>query len=296
VRPNTITILVLGVISLGTVHFLEKLAVGEGAPPAPFALGQTAVALAALIPVWLWKRTRTGLELWHSRRIGSLALIGVLASGVVVLLSIMALSHTSATHKGVIQAAYPMGTMVFAWLLLRERINLLGYVVATVIIAGLILMTSRGLNSTPNPGDWILIATIPLMGFTDAYSKKVLRDVPPVTVSLGRYLFGTLFLVGLLALVDLGSMRDLLPVWPQLLGAGLLSAQAMGFFYWAVKRIGPSLSAGFLASAPVVTVVLEWWWLDADFAVIQLLGVILVIGGAIVLARQHRVRAAEARG
>src|SRR5690606_4765107 len=103
-----------------------------------------------------------------------------------------------ATHKGVIQASYPLGTMFFAWVLLRERITPAGYMAAAVIVGGLVLMTSRGLGAAPNPGDWILIATVPLMGFSDAFAKKVLKDVSPLTVSFGRYLFGTAFLVVLL--------------------------------------------------------------------------------------------------
>jgi drug/metabolite transporter (DMT)-like permease len=276
--------------ALGAVHFIEKLAITQGAPPGAFALGQTAVALALLWPVWLWRGRREPLTLWKSGRVRSLALIGVLASGIVVLLSIIALTHTTATHKGAIQAAYPLGTMLFAWLLLRERITLLGYVSAAVIVGGVVLLTSRGLSAAPNLGDWLLIGTVPVMGFSDAYAKKVLADVPPITVSLGRYLFGTLFLSVVLLVIDLGSPRELLPVWELVLIAGALAALAMGLFYASIDRIGPSLAAGLLAGAPVVTVTLEWSLLGERFTVTQILGVALVIAGVIELARQRRVR------
>jgi drug/metabolite transporter (DMT)-like permease len=175
------------------------------------------------------------------------------------------------------------------WLLLRERITAVGYLAAATIVTGWVVMTSRGLSTPPNLGDWILLGAVPLVGFTDAYSKKVLRDVPPVTVGLGRYLFGTAFLAVLLAAVELGSLATLVSVWALLLAAGLFSALAMAFFYWSIKRLGPSLAAGLLAAAPVVTVGLEWWWLGTPFAWAQLLGVGLVIVGVAVLARQRRV-------
>lgn len=288
-RLATTVIILSGTAALGVVHFVEGLAIRQGAPPGPFALGQTAVALMVLWPIWLWKRRQDGLTLLRCGRLGSLALIGTLASGIVVLLSIMALSYTSATHKGVIQATYPLGTLFFAWILLRERIPVIGYVAAATVVTGLVLMTSRGLSASPNPGDWILIATVPLMGFSDAYSKKVLNDVPPITVGLGRYLFGTLFLILLLSVLDLGSLVELLPVWPLLLTAGVLSALAMGLFYWTIKRIGPSIAAGLLAAAPLVTATLEWWWLDERFLRIQLLGIALVLLGVAALSRQRRV-------
>lgn len=286
-RLNSLFIAFVAVVSLGNVHFVEKLAIEAGAPPAPFALGQTAVALLVLWPIWLWKRGKDELTFLRSGRLGSLALIGTLASGVVVVLSIVALAYTSATHKGVVQAAYPAGTLFFAWLLLRERISHAGYAAVGVIVLGLVLMTSRGLSATPNLGDWILIATVPIMGFTDAYAKKVLRDVPPITVGLGRYLFGTAFLVALLLVLDMGGLRALLPVWPMVMAAGVLVAVSMGFFYWSIKRMGASLAAGLLAGAPVVTAGLEWWWLEERFLAAQIIGVALVIAGVGVLARQR---------
>jgi drug/metabolite transporter (DMT)-like permease len=294
VRLNTLFIAFVAVVSLGTVHFVEKLAIEAGAPPAPFALGQTMVACLVLWPVWLWKRRRDGLTFLRSGRLGSLALIGAVASGVVVVLGIVALAYTSATHKGVVQAAYPVGTMFFAWVLLRDRITLAGYVAAGVIVLGLVLMTSRGLSGAPNIGDWMLVATVPLMGFTDAYAKKVLKDVPPVTVGLGRYLFGTVFLAVLLSVLDLGPLSALAAFWPMVLAAGVLVALSMGFFYWSMKRMGPSLAAGLLAAAPVVTAGLEWWWLEERFLAAQVLGIALVIGGVGTLARQ-RARVARAR-
>jgi drug/metabolite transporter (DMT)-like permease len=276
-------------LALGVVHLVEKLAIQQGVPAAPFALGQTAVAFLVLWPIWLWKRRERNLTLVRSGRLRSLALIGVLASGVVVLLGITALGYTSATHKGVIQATYPVGTMLFAWLLLRERITVSGYVAAAVIVAGLVLMTSRGFRGAPNMGDWILIATVPVMGFADAYAKKVLADVPPVTVSLGRFLFGTAILVVLTLVTELGPLSALLPVWELLLAAGVLTALSMGLFYLAIHRAGPSLAAGLLAAAPVVTVTLETWLLDERFLVVQLLGVGLVLAGVAQLSRAHRV-------
>ena len=284
--PSHIAPLV-AVTSLGTVHFVEKLAIHQGASPGPFALGQTAVALLVLAPIWVWRRRQDDRKSLQRLPLASLALIGILASGVVVLLSIMALSYTSATHKGVIQASYPLGTMFFAWVLLRERITPAGYMAAAVIVAGLVLMTSRGLGAAPNLGDWILIGTVPLMGFSDAFAKKVLKEVSPLTVSFGRYFFGTVFLAVLLSILDLGRLRDLLPVWHLLLAAGMMTALAMELFYWSIDRIGPSLAAGMLAAAPVVTAGLEWWWLDESFVRSQLLGIAMVIAGVTTLSRQR---------
>jgi drug/metabolite transporter (DMT)-like permease len=276
----------IAIASLGSVHFVEKLAIHQGASPGPFALGQTAVAMLVLAPIWLWRVRHENSKSAQRAPLVPLAIIGIVASGIVVLLAIMALSYTSATHKGVIQASYPLGTMFFAWVLLRERITAIGYMAAVVIVAGLVLMTSRGFGSAPNLGDWILIATVPLMGFSDAFSKKVLRHVSPLTVSFGRYFFGTAFLAILLSVLDLGDLNDLLPVWQLVLAAGMMTALAMQLFYWSVDRIGPSIAAGMLAAAPVVTAALEWRWLDESFLQIQLLGMAMVVVGVTTLSRQ----------
>lgn len=284
-RPKTLLLMSVAVLCLGSLHLVEKLGIAAGAEPASFALGRTAAALLALAPVWLWRRQHEGLRLSGTGRLPALALIGVLASGVVVVLSLVALNYTSATHKGVVQAAYPLGTMLFAYLLLGERLQLRGYLAAAAIVVGLGLVARLGLAGEPNPGDWLLLATVPVMGFTDAYAKRVLGKVPPITVSLGRYLFGTLFLLALLGVLGVAEAATLLEYWPYVLGAGLLSALAMGFFYWGIKRAGPSLAAGLLATAPVVTAALEWGWLGQALAPVQLLGLGLVVLGAVVLAQ-----------
>ena len=71
------------------------------------------------------------------------------------------------------------------------------------------------------------------------------------TVSVGHDFFGTAFLGVLLLLVNLGTPGELVPVWPLVLAAGLMTALAMELSYLSIKRIGPTLAAGMLAAAPV---------------------------------------------
>jgi drug/metabolite transporter (DMT)-like permease len=67
----------------------------------------------------------------------------------------------------------------------------------------------------------------------------------------------------------------------------------MGLFCLSIHRIGPSLAAGLLAGAPCVTVALEWSLLGERFLAVELLGVVLVLGGVVELARQPRRLAAR---
>ena len=273
---------------LGTSHVAEKIAIEEGAGPASIALLRGAVSLALVAAGWLLLRHAGRVNPPAARAIPHVALIGVLASGVAIALAILALRDTSATHKGVIQALYPVGTAAFAVALLGERLSWRSALALVAVTAGLLVLLSRGFQGLPNRGDWLLLLTVPVVGFSDTWAKRTLEDVEPLTLAAGRQLAGLAFLAVVFVLAGLGDLGHAFAAWPWIAFAGALAGGFVYLFYLGVERAGVTLAATVLAGAPAITAALEYAFLGSALSALQLAGLVLIVAGIVGLVRDTR--------
>ncbi len=279
-RSHFLAASLVAIFSLGLTPIFEKLAVetGNGLPGIVLSMNLITVMLLAL-PGWRHRPSRL------ASRWTSLLLVGSLASGLVVFLNLWALETTSATHRSVFQAMYPAATAVFAYKLLGERLPGISYVVIATMTAGVILMSIRGFHWQLVKGDILLLLTLPMMGLCDAWAKAALGTLTPQWVALGRFLFGTLVLL----LIFLPGVESI--TWPTgetwlwvFLSAASISL-GINMLYLAMQIEGAALAAAMMSLAPVVTLVMEWYWLGMAFRVIELLGMTLVLMGGFLLTR-----------
>lgn len=277
--------LALAVAGLGLAPLAKKTALSAGAAPLPLALSVTAVAaLLGMIYLALrGDRPRAALDGATWRR---LALVGAMGSGAVVLLSVLAMTQTTATNRSLFQAMYPVATALCARWLLGEKLSRRAYGIIAVMCVGLFLMNTgdRGLRlGTPF---LLLAATLPLIGLADVLAKRSLGATPPRLVASARLLFGALVLLAVLPWTDAAAWRSLPAQAGWVLLAGALMAGGVLFLYRAMDRAKASLVAAFVALAPVLTALAERLLLDARFSAMQLTGLALVCGGAVALARR----------
>lgn len=268
------------VVALGMMPLFEKLAVESNAGLTGVVLSINLLTVVLLLQSGWQQRPQQITSSWRS-----LLLVGSLASGLVVFLNLWALETTSATHRSVFQAMYPAMTAVFAFLLLGERLPAAGYLVIGAMSCGVILMSTGGFRWQLVEGDLLLLLTLPLMGLCDAWARSALETLAPQWVALARFSLGSVVL--LLCLSPwLGSIH-----WPQgitWLWVGLSSA-CIGFginmLYRAMQLKGAAIAAAMMSLAPVVTLTAEWYWLDAAFQSVELLGMVIVLAGGYLLTR-----------
>lgn len=221
------------------------------------------------------------------RDVGRVALVGVLGSGAVVVLSIVAMTETSATNRSLFQAMYPMATAICARVLLGERLTPTAYSSILVMSLGLILMNFSGVGPLPGRAFWLLATTLPLVGLADVIARRSLCDVQPAFVTLGRLLFGFLALCGLLPFTQAGEWSVLADHWLLVLSAGLAMAAGILGLYRSMDIAGASLAAAFVALAPVVTATTEWLLFGTTFSALQWFGIALTVSGAVLLASKR---------
>jgi drug/metabolite transporter (DMT)-like permease len=284
-RPRSASLLGICAVSYGFTQIVEKTGIDRGISPSLFSLSSTLCGLLTVGIVWMALRRRKGLA-FRSAHLPDYALIGGLTAGLATLLSVGALLFTTATSKSVTQGGYTAMTLIVAHLWLRERLPRLYYPAVLIILLGITLLTSKGFTRLPNAGDVLLLCTIPIIGFGNVYAKRTLdRGGDPYSLSLGRYLFGFLFLLCALPLFGLSSMHVLGAQWHLPLLAGFLSGVRTLTFYMSVEAESPTLAATVLAAGPAVTALADVLLLGSRFTPLQVVGLVLAIGGAIGVTR-----------
>lgn len=273
------------ILGLGVGPFFKKLALERGADL--WGVVQMAVlagALGALLYQILHRRSDLAcLTRWPAA--GHLLLVGVLASGLVAILSVAAMEHTTATVRALFQAVYPVGTALFAWLLLGERLSRSQWLLIGVLMAGLVLLNKGEEGLAFGVGFWLLLATVPMVGLADAWVRGHLDQLNPTIQTTGRYLFAAVLIACTLPWTGLPAAG----VWmaPAVAG-GVAMAGGILCFYRAMQFAKAGLAAALVASAPIVTLLCEMTFLDASFTPWQWGGMAVLIasGSCLVLTRR----------
>jgi len=274
----------IAAIALGLMPLFKKLAIVAGTDTVIVA--QASSGVAALVALGLLGRAPAyRLQALFARaNLPHLVLIGTLGSGIVVLLNIEAMQVTSATNRSLFQAMYPAATVFFAWRMLGERLRPVQYRLIALMIAGLFLMNSTAAGLQLNRGFWLLLLTLPIIGFCDAHAKRHLARIPAPLMAMGRILFGLALLTAALPWAGPGGWDGLRHSGHWILLGGLCNAVGLFAFYRALDLRPAGLAAALVSFAPVVTAVGEWLGLGTSLSWHQVLGLLLVLAGAAWLA------------
>lgn len=276
--------LFISVVTYAINPIFEKTALTNGVNPIILSLFQIFFGFIFVLMAWSFYRKKKHLIIEHSH-IKDFFIIGVLVAGIGTLLGIFALQFTTATSKSMMQGLYAASTLVASFLMLNERLPKSFFPIFIAIFAGSLMLTSNGFAYLPNKGDLILYLTIPLIGFTNAYAKKTMSKTNSLTISLGRYFFGTLFLT--VAFLFIGTDKI------DTLGAGVFWVMLSGFigavrlvtYYRAIELEGPTIASTGLNTAPVLTAFTSFIFLGENFIFVQIIGLEIVIFASVFLTR-----------
>ena len=163
-------------------------------PPVAFSFWRWVAAVLIMAPVAMPLLRKN----WSSLRpkIAKMFALGCfLALGSTGL--VWAVQFTTATNASLVAASQPIITAIVAWLILRERLNLLQLIGVVSALIGIVLMVAQMqlqviLNLSFNPGDGIMLASVVFYAF--------------YTINLHRWLSGTHPLLMLFVAAVAGSL------------------------------------------------------------------------------------------
>ena len=166
-------------------------------PPLGINFWRWFVAVAVLAPFGIPALWRNWAQIRPHMR--SLIVLGVLGGTLFHSMAYLGLQRTTAINATLINTTIPIFTMLLAWIVLSERVNLLQVFGVFLSILGVVVIVSRGALSSLmamsfNPGDLIVLAATPVWAI---YIILVRRA--PIGLNLAR--IDTLFVISLAALV-----------------------------------------------------------------------------------------------
>ena len=215
--------------------------------------------------------------------------------------------HINSGTASVLNSTVPIFTAVFAAAFLMEERFTSGRLIGLLLgFAGIIVLTGDDalhITDADVLGQLAVVAAAACYGASAVYSRTLLRDNDPVTLSALQLAMGTLIcvplVIGLEGAPAYGSMG--LDAWGSLLGLGLAGTGIAYIAYlWLIEHTGSVRASLVTYIVPVIALFLGWAVLDESLGLNVIAGAALIVFGVATVmrgqgpARARRLEAAPA--
>lgn len=270
-------------ILLGIDHVVQKVVLNNGVEPLTFAFMRIVIAALFLTPYFFYIKNKKRFK-FNKLNLRDLAIIGVLASGLAMFFKLTGLSFTTATNAGFMQVLVALFTIIFSYFILKERLPKMFFIIFSIMVIGIILISTKGGISIPNKGDFILLGNVILIGFSAAYAKRTMKWISSRIIAYGRLVFGAIFLALLIPFFGFNELTVIFPMLGWIIFSGIDFGLRLLFLYKAIDIESASNTTTFLLIAPVLTLIIANIWLGETLVIMQYVGVLLIFFGALMLA------------
>lgn len=284
-------------------------------PPVLVSFWEHLIGLVVIAPFFV--KYMADLRLLGRREWLALLYIGLLAGPVGLILYMTALTQTSFANFSIVvllQQTQPIWAILFAAVLLKERITTRFLVFAAVAMAGVYLIVFPDLKPNFDTGEATLLAGVLALlaagcwGTATAVGKYALQSVHVATVTFVRFVlaaaFSLLVFVGFALLQQsigteavlgtsyvLGDIASLSAAqWQSVMMIVLITgAGAMLLYYFGLKRVPARVATIFELTWPASSLVIGIVAFDNTFTVTQIIGIVSLVISMVVIARTQRV-------
>lgn len=256
----------------------------------PFALVSIRLLLGALtLLIVLLVR---GVPNIPRKQILQVLAVGFVGYGISLSLQFLGTKMSTAANGSLVTSATPAFVLLFAWLLLRERITALrltSLVLATLGVIAVIDPRSAQLNPELFLGNLALIGAAITWALYSVLVRKATRSLDVLPFSLIAF-FGGLPVTlpaGAWEVATMGVGEITLGLIGGILFLGVIStALAMVLWNTAFALVDASLASLTFFAQPVVGTLLGWWFLGEQITPLFLLGGFLIGLGLIIASRE----------
>lgn len=271
-------------ITYGLYLVLTKKGLNLGLSPLPFA-AMTGL-LAGIFSTILLVPKITIIKKLNTVDIKDLFILGIIASGISQLTIYYGQNLTSAINAGFLVKLTSLTTIPFAYFLIKERFKKNILVPILIAFLGTFLLSTSGKIEIPRFGDLMIIFATIQLGFTNAYSKKVMNRIPSYVISGFRLIFGGIFMfIFVSLLMGIGSFNLLLNDFWLVLLCAILITIVIFTFYRGIELLSPSVIAIVFLSSAIFSTLFAYLILRESISIIQIVGGGLVLLGLYFLSK-----------
>jgi drug/metabolite transporter (DMT)-like permease len=220
-----------------------------------------------------------------------LAIVGIVGFGISVGAQFVATDLSTSMNTVVITSASPVFALVFAWLILREKLSVVRFVAVGIALVGVLFvldLSQFDLRSEVLVGNLVAVFAAVTWALYSVLVRRVSRNFGTLTITCYVAL-GGLIMATPLALAELATT----PVPPlnvnHLLGVAYLGIVATALSTWLWNRAFALVEAGiaslFIFAQPLVGVILSAVLLDQPITAGLLLGGALIAAGVFLSLR-----------
>jgi len=217
-------------------------------------------------------------------------------SGLGTCLSIIGISLTSAINAGFLVKLATVTTILFAWLILKERLTVIKILMVFSMLLGAYLLTTKGQILLPRVGDLYILGACVCWSLGNVLVRKHLRSQPikvevvtfqkplaglPVVLVLVSLALWTPDIFGSLSQI-LSCCKPPLAVLPHAIGNGFLLAMTWTYLNNTLKISTASYMTMMSMITPVIVSLLAMIFLGETMIWIQIMGAGLIIISAVV--------------
>lgn len=267
-------------LCFGIVGIVDK--VGSSQTSNPFIFSTQSLLFSLLFGIIFALIYFRSLSIHSSKRLSLsswrlIILIGILASGLAILLRFIGLKQSTGTFATLSQIITTSLTAIFAWVFLKERLSKVVWLFFIVIVISMYFVSVGKLAFVDvKQGDKFIIFGALFIAIANIFSKKAVQSINPILLSVGRLFVGFIFLLIISFLfIDTREVFKLSSGWVIL--SGLLWTGNVISFNLAIKRIGVTFTTSLLMMAPVLTMILEYFVLGYQFTLVQIIAAMVVI-------------------
>lgn len=278
-RANAYLALIPGVIALSTSAIFVKLANTPSSVTAFYRLFFTALALA---PFLLFDRNkRAELRALRPRQCLLIVLSGLLLA-IHYVMWFESMNYTSVSSSIVLVALQPLFSLLFGFLLLRERPRKSAVIGCLIAIGGSCIIGWGDFQADAAAlfGDILALSAAGVISLYFLIGQLVRKDIGAVAYSVPGYFSSACFLM----IYTLAKGDPLLgypgSTWASFLGLALISTIGGQFvFNLLLKNISATAVTMSILGEPVGTCILAFLILKERITMQQLLGIVVILGG-----------------
>jgi drug/metabolite transporter (DMT)-like permease len=256
-----------------------------------------AAVLAVLAAVAIAGRRPSPVLPRGPRQVALLATVAVVGGSVPFVLFFEGLHRASSTHAAFVQKTLVVWVAALAVPLLHERLRPVHVVAMAAIVGGLVLLDGGRRGFRFGDGEVLILAATALWAVEAVLARRLLADLPPLTVALARMGGGVVVLAGWLAVTGrLGALAGLgARGWLWSVATGAILAGYVAAWYAALSRAGAIDVTAVLTVAAVITAALSTVVKGTPLPTTNAAGLALLVAGAGLVAAPALVAARRGR-
>ncbi len=198
-------------------------------------------------------------------------LIAAVAVGILV----FGQRYTTAINASIILSTSTLPTALFAWLLLKEKLRRKQVPWIATLFVGLYLAIAGWQFLNFNKGDLMILITVLMLGFTNTYSKLLMKHSHNDTIADVRLVSGGVLFIVLGLALGKAIIISSAGWWPLIAGFALWAA--IKTFYASVHYLSPNNAIVLANSSPMITPIAGVLLLNEPYSWVKLLGSVIIL-------------------